>query len=147
MVYRRCRSILGRDDAARDAVQDIFLRVMERSHLFRAEAAPSTWLYAMATLHCLQRLRDHRAHGAKLEQLATATCGTDTSPEDRLTVFRLLDQQPDELRLMLYLRFVDEMTMEEVADLVGYSRKTVGQRVQDFLARARDQLVAEGAVP
>jgi RNA polymerase sigma-70 factor, ECF subfamily len=148
MVYRRCRSILGREEAARDAVQDIFLRVMEKSPLFRGEAAPSTWLYAMATLHCLQRLRDHRAHGAKLDRLATATSGrAASSPEDRLTVSRLLDRQSDELRLMVYLRYVDEMTMDEVADLVGYSRKTVGQRVQDFLASARAQLVAEGAAP
>jgi RNA polymerase sigma-70 factor, ECF subfamily len=148
MVYRRCRDILGREDAARDAVQDVFMRAMEKRHLFRGEASPSTWLYSMATLHCLQGLRDRRLHGAKLEKLAAATRGhVLPSTDAQLSVARLLDQQPEETRLIVYLRFVDDLTMDEVAELVGYSRKTVGQRIQQFLSWAREQLEETEGTP
>jgi len=148
MVHRRCRDILGREEAALDATQDVFLRVLEKGHLFRGESAPSTWLYAMATLYSLQRLRDRVAHQAKLDALAAATRTALGAPvEDRLSLFKLLERQPDEVRLIVYLRYVDEMTMDEVAEIVGYSRKTVAHRVQDFLASARRELSGEGAAP
>jgi RNA polymerase sigma-70 factor, ECF subfamily len=148
MVFRRCRDILGKEEAALDATQDVFLRVLEKGHLFRGESTPSTWLYAMATLQCLQRLRDRHAHQAKLEMLASATrVAAGTPVEDRLSVAALLERQPDDVRLIVYLRFVDDITMEEVAKIVGCSRKTVAQRIQDFLATAKKELRTEGAAP
>jgi RNA polymerase sigma-70 factor (ECF subfamily) len=146
MVYRRCRAILG-DDSARDAVQEVFMRVVEKRQLFRGDSSPSTWLYTIATLHCLQRLRDHHGHAAKLQQLAAVPELSGASPEDRLTLVRLLAQQPEEVRLMVYLRYADGATMEEVAEIVGYSRKTVSQRLQEFLASAQERLLAEGGLP
>ena len=147
LVHRRCRDILGKD-AAHDAVQDVFLRVVEKGHLFRGDSAPSTWLYGMTTLHCLQRLRDRTSHAAKLDTLATATArAAGITAEDRLFVLRLLDRFSDEMQLIVYLRYVDEMTMEEVAEIVGYSRKTVALRVEEFLASARRELRNDGALP
>jgi RNA polymerase sigma-70 factor, ECF subfamily len=146
MVHRRCRDILGRDEAALDATQDVFVRVLEKGHLFRGEAAPSTWLFAMATLLSLQRLRDRTSRAAKIDAFAAATTAVmGAGFEDRLYVARLLDQLPDDVRLIVYLRYVDEMTMDEVAEVVGYSRKTVSLRVQEFLATARKQLETEEA--
>ncbi|HMI87038.1 MAG TPA: sigma-70 family RNA polymerase sigma factor [Polyangiaceae bacterium] len=148
MVHRRCRDILGREEAALDATQDVFLRVLEKGHLFRGEAAPSTWLYAMATLQSLQRLRDRVAHRSKLDLFASATKTALGAPvEDRLSLVALLERQPDDVRLIVYLRYVDDMTMEEVAEIVGCSRKTVSQRMQDFLASARRELQGEGIAP
>ena len=148
MVHRRCRDILGREEAALDATQDVFLRVLEKGHLFRGESAPSTWLYAMATLQCLQRLRDRNAHQAKLDALAAATrTALGATVEDRVSLLNLLEGQPEDVRIIVYLRYVDELTMEEVAEVVGYSRKTVSQRVHDFLADARRELEVEGAAP
>jgi RNA polymerase sigma-70 factor (ECF subfamily) len=148
MVYRRCRAILGKEDAARDATQEVFLRVVERRQSFRGESGPSTWLYAMATLHCLQQVRDRTRHRAKLELVAGEPArAVRGALEDHLTLVRLLDREPEDVRLMVYLRYVDGMTMEEVAEIVGYSRKTVSQRVQDFLSSARAELLAEGGQP
>jgi RNA polymerase sigma-70 factor (ECF subfamily) len=148
MVHRRCRAILGAEEAALDAVQDVFLRVVEKGHLFRGDSAPSTWLYATATLLCLQRLRNRASHEGKLRLFAAASGAAYVNgPDDRLLVMRLLDHQPEEVRLMVYLRCVDEMTMDEVAEIVGYSRKTVSQKVSDFLTAARAQLQMSEATP
>jgi RNA polymerase sigma-70 factor (ECF subfamily) len=146
MVHRRCRDILGRDEAALDATQDVFLRVLEKGHLFRGESAPSTWLYAMATLQSLQRLRDRTSHRAKACSPGDPGRAR-RAGEDRLSLLACLERQPEDVRLIVYLRYVDEMTMEEVAEVVGYSRKTVAQRVEAFLASARRELEARGATP
>jgi len=148
MVYRRCLAILRSEEAARDAVQEVFLRVLERGPQYRGESSPSTWLYAVATLHCLQQLRDGAGRLAKLAQLAVQPAAEGArSPDERISVSQLLDGQSDDVRLMVYLHYVDGMTIEEVADTVGYSRKTVSRRVQGFLATARAQLASEGGAP
>jgi len=145
MVFRRCAAILRNDEAARDAVQEIFLRVIERRRQFRGDASPVTWLYAIATLHCLQQLRDHAGRLAKLALYGDEprTAGA-RDPAERLAVFELLEGEPEDTRLMVYLHYIDGLTMDEVAAAIGLSRKTVSRRVNEFLASARAQFVAEG---
>jgi RNA polymerase sigma-70 factor, ECF subfamily len=145
MVFRRCAAILRNDEAARDAVQEIFLRVIERRRQFRGDASPVTWLYAIATLHCLQQLRDRAGRLAKLALYGDEprTAGA-RDPAERLAVFELLEGEPEDTRLMVYLHYIDGLTMDEVAAAIGLSRKTVSRRVNEFLASARAQFVAEG---
>ena len=146
MVFRRCAAILKSDEAARDAVQEVFLRVIEQRGNFRGECAPSTWLYAVATLHCLQQLRDRAGRLAKLAVLADEPRATAAAhlPDERLAMLELLEHEPDEVRVMVYLHYVDGLTMDEVAGALGYSHKTVSRRVNGFLASARVQLGLEG---
>jgi DNA-directed RNA polymerase specialized sigma24 family protein len=51
----------------------------------------------------------------------------------------LLDVESDEVRKMTYCRFVDGMSLEEIALVVGRSRKTVSSRLGTFLEHARGQ--------
>lgn len=144
LIYVRCRQILGEGEAA-DAVQEVFMKVVEQRSKFRGDSQPSTWLYGIATLHCLQRLRNRNRRLAKLSEVSEIW-PTDTGPslaDERISLSRLLAEQSEELRLMVYLRCVDELTVDEVAAIVGRSRKTVGKRVSAFLEGARGALRAE----
>lgn len=144
LVYVRCRQILGEEEAA-DAVQEVFMKVVEQRSKFRGEAQPSTWLYGIATLHCLQRLRNQKRRRDKLAE-ASDLWPSDTgfgTADERISLARLLSEQSEELRLMVYLRCVDELTADEVATVVGRSRKTVGKHVSAFLAGARLSLSDE----
>ena len=93
VVFRRCRKLLGTDERAHDAVQDVFVKVLEHGHAFRGDSEPLTWLYRVATTHCLQRLRDERRRQTRLElELEPGAPGpTASSVEDRLTLTRILE--------------------------------------------------------
>jgi RNA polymerase sigma-70 factor, ECF subfamily len=144
LVYVRCRQILGEGDAE-DAVQEVFMKVVEQRSKFRGDSKPSTWLYGIATLHCLQRLRNRNRRQGKLSEAAELS-PTDTGPslaDERISLSHLLAEQSEEVRLMVYLRCVDELTVDEVATVVGLSRKTVSKHVSAFLAGARSTLTAD----
>jgi len=90
-VYGRCRFLLKDEDAARDAVQDVFLKAMDHGSGFRNEAQPSTWLLRIATNHCLNILRMNQnktrqavaegpSHRAAAGTLESGPCRT---PPDR----------------------------------------------------------------
>src|SRR5262245_7378722 len=59
MVLRRCRQLLGNEDEALDACQDVFVRVLEHQSTLDARY-PSSLLYRIATNVCLNRIRDRR---------------------------------------------------------------------------------------
>lgn len=56
-LQQLCFRLLGEEEAARDAVQDVFLKAFNGAAGFKPQAKVSTWLYRIAVNHCLNRLR------------------------------------------------------------------------------------------
>jgi RNA polymerase sigma-70 factor (ECF subfamily) len=140
-VYRRCLALLRHDELARDAVQEVFVRVVAQLGRFRGQSSALTWLYSVATLHCLQQLRNHRRRDGKLAGLqAAGEPPPSPAVEDRLTVAALLEGAEPALQQIVVLRLIDGMTADEVAEVTGLSRKTVTRKLQGFIAAARARL-------
>jgi RNA polymerase sigma factor (sigma-70 family) len=140
-VYGRCRYLLRDEAEARDALQDVFVKVMQSLHEFRAQASPSTWILRIATHHCLNLLRAGKARWR--EQLAQQ--GRDRKPvfeppERRELVRMLLSSAPQEAQEVAVLYFVDELTQQEIGEQLGRSLPTVRKRLKEFLTIARGTL-------
>jgi RNA polymerase sigma-70 factor, ECF subfamily len=145
-IFRRCRALLGDGDAAHDAVQEVFLRALTKQAEFRGDAAPLTWLYGIATLYCLQQLRNRGRRAEKLATFDTERAPDErTSAEDRMTIAAMVADAPIEVQQIVVLRIVDEMTADEVAAAVGLSRKTVTKKLQAFLDSARGRIALRPA--
>jgi RNA polymerase sigma-70 factor (ECF subfamily) len=147
-VERRCRAILGDQEEARDMVQEVFLRAVTHAGEFRREASPFTWLYRISTNLCLNRVRD-RKDQQPIEALAEALVAHAASPErsviDRQRAERILKgMDEDTLRIVVY-RYLDGMTQEEIAEVTGWSRKTLGKKLAAFEGRAHVLAPAEGS--
>jgi RNA polymerase sigma factor (sigma-70 family) len=137
LVLRRARSILGDEQAAKDALQEVFMRTLSGGAEFRGDSSPITWLYRVTTNHCLNAIRNS---GRRSELLAEnpppSEVAAGASPEERTTVAQLLRRIPDELREIAIYYFVDQMNQDEIAEVVGVSRRTVGNRLEEFRAAA-----------
>lgn len=136
-MYRRARHILGSDEEARDAMQEVFLRVATSKESFRGEAPILRWVYRITTNLCLNRLRKRKSHPVVVDPEAVRRLVSDAgSLEDRQAVLQILEGV-DELTQRIALHyFMDGMKMEEVAEVVGYSRKTVGKKLAGLRAHA-----------
>ena len=132
MVMRRCRQLLGDEDEALDATQDVFVRLLTRRDRLR-DYAPCSLLYRMATNLCLNRIRDARrrkttTNSTLLEQIA---CWEDVEGqiEARTVLAKLFGRQRESTRTMAVLYYVDGMTLQEVAKEVGMSASGVRKRL------------------
>lgn len=141
-VYARCKYLLRSEAEAEDAMQEVFARALGHLDGFRAEASPLTWLVTIATRHCLNVLR---AKGAAWHQQYAdreRARGEEGSGElgQRELVRQLLARFDEETQAAAVLYHVDELTLEEVAEALGRSVPTVRKRLQEFAARAREEL-------
>ena len=142
LVRRRARSLLGDETEAEDATSEVFVRVLTHLREFRGESLPSTWLYRITTNLCLNRIRDGRRHRGRLEELATARQVDDGSSrppgaESRAALRGVLARVDDELAQIAVYYHVDEMDQDEIAALLGVSRRTIGYRLERFREEAR----------
>ena len=140
-VLARCRYLLRDDEAAKDALQDVFVKALRALPEFRAQASPHTWLLRIATHHCLNLKRAQRA--LFLEELRRLGEGrqVETEPPERRELLRaLLGAAGAEEQEVAVLRFVDELTQAEIAEVTGRSLPTVRKRLRDFLSAARAAL-------
>ena len=141
MVIRRCRQILNDEEEALDATQDVFVQLLIKHRRLRDEAL-SSLLYRMATNHCLNRVRDARRRkttpdSALVEQIARWD-ETEGRTEARDMLARLFGRQRESTRTMAFLHYVDGMTLEEVAGVVGLSVSGVRKRLRGLRASLRE---------
>jgi RNA polymerase sigma factor (sigma-70 family) len=133
MVLRRCRRLLGDEDEALDACQDVFVRVVE--HRNRLDGAyPSSLLYRIATNVCLNRIRDRARRPATPDEELLASIAAAEAPgggsEARLLLDWLFRRHPESSRTIAVLHYVDGLTHEEVAKQTQLSVSGVRKRLR-----------------
>ncbi|MEL6545304.1 MAG: sigma-70 family RNA polymerase sigma factor [Myxococcota bacterium] len=149
-VYRRCLYFLRNEDDARDAMHEVFLKIVERYGEFRGDASPLTWAIRIATNHCLNVIRSRRA-GWRDRYERTAVQEADLSQPDGRHVWKsdlvreLLARVPDDIRAAAIYYFVDEMTQEEAAAACGCSVPTLRKKLRRFIDIARKHIRREDA--
>lgn len=142
VVFRRCLALLHHEHDAEEAVQEVFVAALSGLGRFRLHASPLTWLYAVATRHCLQRLRNARTRSLKAVLLVT-----DASHAPELSVAVELEDALRGLELgeleLVVLAWRDGLTQEEIATVTRQSRKTVGKKLARLATRLRGMSLAQ----
>jgi RNA polymerase sigma-70 factor (ECF subfamily) len=142
VVLRRARALLRSDAEAHDALHDVFLDLLRRPEQLDGVARPIAWLYRATTHHCLNRLRNRDGRARILRALPRAE---DPSPrgERSAELRELLARLPEPLAEVAVYYYLDEMTHEEIAGVLGCSRRHVG----DLVDRLRCHVAAESLDP
>lgn len=137
VVLRRAQQILGSAEEAREVLQDIFAGLIAKPGSFGGRSAPTTFLYSVTTHHCLNRLRDRRTRARLLTlRYAGATAQESPRAEHAAVVSQILARMPEELATVMVYYYLDEMSHDEIAEIIGCSRRHIG----NLLERARTWL-------
>jgi len=134
--------MLGNAAEAEEIAQEVFLRVHRSVGEFRGEAKLSTWLYAITSRLCLNRLAsaERRHSRASPEALEDVPAGDTGGGLERETALRqAIAALPEERRIVVVLRDVEGLSYEEIARALDLEPGTVRSR----LHRARLDLKAK----
>lgn len=157
-VYAVVYRFVGNREDALDVSQEVFVRAYRGIHEFRGSAQVYTWLYSIAANLARNRLRDMgrkgRNRGMSLEALqesapgiADAAAASRPSPSDEAIgsetaelLQRCLTELPENFRMAFILRTTEDLSYEEIADVMGCPVGTVKSRLNQARQMLRDRL-------
>lgn len=132
MLLRRCRSILKNEEAALDAMQDVFVKILKKEKVLNSDS-PSSLLYITATNVCLNILRSTKRKRETTDDSVLELIAGADNPEERILsqifIDRLFHHEKASTRTIAMLHYVDGLTLEETADQVGMSVSGIRKRL------------------
>ena len=122
-VYALCLRLLGDPDAAADAFQDSFIRLVDTRHDYHGQNRFRSWFFTVARNLCFDRLRHDRRWGRSLEFHADGPADPRPSVahtvEFRDLVARILGALPRDQREVLLLHRYHDFSYAEIAKMTG----------------------------
>lgn len=140
LIYRRCLRLLRDPDNARDATQEVFVRALKHAGTLEADRGCLPWLYRVATNFCLNQIRDHRPQADQRTEELPLAGSSEGWLAARRQVVALLSEFDEKTRQIAVYSLLDGMTQEEIAEVTGLSRKTVGKKLNRFSERSKEIL-------
>jgi RNA polymerase sigma-70 factor (ECF subfamily) len=137
IVLRRALQLLASEADAREVLHDVFVSLLDRPEQFQGRSSLVTFLYSMTTNACRNLVRNRQTRAALTErELGWRPPVVVASNDERQLAWQLLANLPERLACIAVYYFIDEMTHDEIADIVGVSRRQVGHLV----ARAQKEM-------
>jgi len=140
-VYRVARRLLISDDAAQDATQEVLLKLWKKRDQIKKYRSPEAFAMTMTKNYCYDRLKAKGNNNLKIVHSNYEDHSSNTSKQVEVSdevawVFKFIEQLPEQQRLIIQMRDVEQYTNTEIAEILEINEGAV--RVA--LSRARKTL-------
>ena len=142
-LFRMAQLFLRSREEAEDAMQDVLLRLWTNRQQLENYNSIEALAVQMTKNACLDRLKSHTRQKTTGDTDMLSIQANEATPyqkteanDSNLLIHRLINELPDQQKLVLHLRDVEEYTFEEIEEITGFSVNNV--RV--ILSRARQKL-------
>ncbi len=138
----------GDEAAASDVSQQIFLKLMTCIGQFRGDAAFTTWLYRLVVNACTDELRKRRRF-LPFGESNPKSKPAEIRPQERSfaklemaeSVQAAIQELKPKLRMAILLKYVEDLSYEEMANVLSCSKGTVASRLNRGHAALARKLV------
>ena len=125
-LYRLCLVMLGNESDAEDAVQETFIRFLQKAPRFEDDEHQKAWLITVAANRCRDLLRARKRQG----QIDPGLVQEVRAEVPDSGILEALMTLPEKFRLVLVLHYVEGYRVEEIARIVGRTPSAVKMRLQ-----------------
>lgn len=151
-IYNFTFRFLRSPEAAEDATQEVFVKMLRHAQQFHGDAKLSTWLFSIAANHCRDYLRKADNKTKESEETLIHLPSGDSSPEDELEkkqderrVQKALELLTPEQREAILLSRYQGLSYAEIAQIAGCSEGAVKTRVFRAMETLKKALAEGGA--
>ena len=152
-IFALAFGMLGREEDARDATQETFLAAFRNLRGFRGDAKVSSWLHRIAINQCITRQRRAKVRNETgLDQEAERDAAVFSLPahvspanvaegrERTQAVRRAVGALPTELRQVVVMKEFEELTFQEISEVLNLPLSTVKSRLYTALRQLQLRL-------
>ena len=143
-VYGKCISLLREEYLARDAAQDIFMKIFLNLGQFAEQAKFSTWVYSITYNYCIDVIRKKNKSGDiftdEMERLPDTIDEVNdeallTMRSDRLRV--VLDTIPIGDKTILLMKYQDDLQIKEIAAMLDKTESAIKMKIKRAKHKAK----------
>ena len=144
-LFYHAGSIVKDWHEAYDVVQEVFIKAMRERRFFDPEFRMKAWLFRVTTNLCFNMVRDRKRRGAilegmqKIDRAHADQLDRVFQSERRAEVLAAVDTMTPDHREILLLRYYDDLSYAEIAEVLEIKLGTVMSR----LSRARNRLMQQ----
>lgn len=152
-IFALCFGMLHVEEEARDAAQETFISAFKNLSRFRGEAKVSSWLHRIAVNQCLTKKRRSKVRGeSSLDDENVGDKKSFTAPKplspsrsfeqnERLKLVRqAVASLPPDLKQVIVMKEFEEMTFQEISEILELPLSTVKSRVYTALKQLKIKL-------
>ncbi|WP_312109792.1 sigma-70 family RNA polymerase sigma factor [Brevibacillus reuszeri] len=149
-VLRLVYLIVKDRSSAEDITQEVFLKAYKNLGSFREESSMQTWIYRIAVNEAKKHLRSWSFRKLFYKPDVDAGIVEDTASavilsEHRIRFARHVMELPSSYRQLIVLHYYEELSVEEVADILGISTGAVYTKLHRARQKLKERLEKEGA--
>jgi RNA polymerase sigma-70 factor, ECF subfamily len=144
-LYRLAKRILVSKDEAEDAVQEVFLKLWKGKQNIENYKNPEAFAITMTKNYCLDRLKSKQASNLKIihnnfqtseniEKKIEANDGVEI-------VFKIMETLPEQQRIVLQLRDVEEFEFSEIAQMLDSNETAIRVALSRARKTVRDAMI------
>lgn len=145
--YRLAYSYVQNKDSALDVVQNAICQALEKCWGLKNPQAIRTWFYRIVVNEALQYIRKHnREVTIQPQQMLEESYqekGFEKADEEGGDVYRRVCSLPEEMKTVVMLRFYEELSLQEIAQVTGANLNTVKSRLYAALRKLEKSLKEE----
>lgn len=137
LVYGLCLKYLKDEDASKDAVMQIFEKLIDKLQKHEVNSFKS-WLYTLTRNYCLMELRANSrsvfvpAEDSYLAGYSGSDFSMNESNEKTLNIMeRCMESLPEEQRMSINLFYLQEKCYKEVSEITGFDMNKVKSYIQN----------------
>lgn len=139
-IYRLACSMLGDPSEAQDVVQEVLIRLWDKRNSLEQVRSMEAFAVTVTKNHCTDRLRKIRTFPLEHDENKASSRPdpeqtTEMSDSARL-IYQLIQQLPQQQRLVMHLRDIEQLDYSEIESCTGLSREAI----RTNLSRARKKI-------
>lgn len=144
-VYAKCYSMLNDEGIARDATQEIFIKVMLNLSRFSEQSSFSTWIYSITYNYCIDLIRKKKKNPLLYtEDVGKISKESDVEIPDSVLLEmkqerleKVLEHLPAGDKAILLMKYQDDLQIKEIADILNKSESAIKMQIMRAKQKAQ----------
>jgi RNA polymerase sigma factor (sigma-70 family) len=133
LIFRTCRGILCSEDDAKDAMQAVFLKLLEQYAGIKDKERAVAWIFKTAKHYCFNILRANKKFLDPIEPDTMAASEDEGASFDRRDLIKLIfANKNDKVKDAVYYTYVEEFDQREINKITGQSPATIRRNLKKF---------------
>lgn len=130
MLFRYALLMLGNTQDAEDVVQDTLLKYWQKAPEFNDKNHEKAWLLTVTANRCRDLLRTRLRRGETALDSIAELPDVWTNPAENSGILETLMCLPEKYKKVVYLHYVEEYKVEEIAGIIGKTASAVKMRLK-----------------